>query len=62
MENSDPILVKGLVIRTLKGAVGELFMDPDSKWINLFGLNKELIVSKLGIGVGFDYATCLRLG
>ncbi|KAI1087089.1 hypothetical protein F5B19DRAFT_486997 [Rostrohypoxylon terebratum] len=62
MENSDPILVKGLVVGTLKGAAGELFMDPDSKWINPFGLNKELIVSKLGIGVGFDYATVLETG
>lgn len=62
MEDSDPIHVKGVIIGTLKGAKGELYMDTDSRWINPFNLNKELIVSRLGIGAGFDYATVLLRG
>lgn len=37
-------------------------MDPSSRWINPFGLNKELVVSNLGIGAGFDYATVFETG
>lgn len=37
-------------------------MDPDSRWINPFNLNKELIVSNLGIEAGFDYATVFEIG
>lgn len=29
-------------------------MEPDSRWINAFNLDKELIVSQLGIGAGFE--------
>jgi hypothetical protein len=37
-------------------------MDANSQWINPFGLNDALIVSDLGIGAGFDYATVLETG
>ncbi|KAI1451228.1 hypothetical protein F4805DRAFT_464043 [Annulohypoxylon moriforme] len=62
MEDSDPILVKGMVVGTVRGAGGALLMDPDSRWINPFNLNKELIVSNLSIEAGFDYATVLETG
>ncbi|KAM0514405.1 hypothetical protein ACHAPE_006698 [Trichoderma viride] len=62
MEQSDPIHVTGLIVGNLKGANGELFMEPDSRWANPFNLHKELIVSNLGVGVGFDYATVLVVG
>ncbi|KAH7310920.1 hypothetical protein B0I35DRAFT_439890 [Stachybotrys elegans] len=62
MEQSDPIHVTGLIVGSLKGVNGELYMEPDSRWANPFNLHKELIVSNLGIGVGFDYATVLVVG
>jgi len=37
-------------------------MDSKSRWINPFGLNKELVVSKLSVGAGFDYATVFVTG
>jgi hypothetical protein len=37
-------------------------MDRDSRWINPLGLSEELIISKLGIDTGFDYATVLATG
>jgi hypothetical protein len=32
-------------------------MDPASKWVNPFGINEALVVSNLGIGTSFSYAT-----
>lgn len=37
-------------------------MDTNSRWTNPFGLNDALVVSNLGIGAGFDYATVLEVG
>ncbi|GAP86904.1 hypothetical protein SAMD00023353_2400470 [Rosellinia necatrix] len=62
MEDSDPFSVQGIIVGTFTGAHGALVMDPSSQWINPFSLNKELIVSNLGIEIGFDYATVFVVG
>lgn len=37
-------------------------MDSEDKWINPFKLNKNVVVSKPGIGAGFKYATAFVHG
>ncbi|KAG5813370.1 hypothetical protein H9Q74_003275 [Fusarium xylarioides] len=61
-KDSDPISVEGVIVGSFKGARGELKMSDDSKWVNPFGLNKNMIFSQLGFGTGFTYATVLVTG
>ncbi|KAF5230728.1 hypothetical protein FANTH_13720 [Fusarium anthophilum] len=61
-KDSDPISVEGVIVGSLKGARGELKMSDDSKWVNPFGLNKNMVFSQLGFGTGFTYATVLVTG
>ncbi|EWZ31266.1 hypothetical protein FOZG_15674 [Fusarium oxysporum Fo47] len=37
-------------------------MSDDSKWVNPFNLNKNMVFSQLGFGTGFTYATVLVTG
>ncbi|KAL3247338.1 hypothetical protein ABHI18_012444 [Aspergillus niger] len=62
LEHSDPVQVQGVVIGTISGASGCLLMKPDTRWVNPFNLNRELMVSNLGIEAGFEYATVFELG
>ncbi|KAF5965410.1 hypothetical protein FCOIX_12975 [Fusarium coicis] len=61
-KDSDPISVEGVIAGSFKGARGELKMSDDSKWVNPFGLNKNMVFSQLGFGTGFTYATVLVTG
>ncbi|KAK5988837.1 hypothetical protein PT974_10331 [Cladobotryum mycophilum] len=53
-DDQDPIEVQGVR--------GELFMKSGSKWINPFKLNEAVVISGVGIGTGFDYATVMARG
>ncbi|KAF5723494.1 hypothetical protein FMUND_1818 [Fusarium mundagurra] len=61
-KDSDPISVEGVIVGSLEGVSGELKMSDDSKWVNPFGLNKNMVFSQLGFGTGFAYATVLVTG
>ncbi|EXL52589.1 hypothetical protein FOCG_08380 [Fusarium oxysporum f. sp. radicis-lycopersici 26381] len=64
-KDSDPISVEGVIVGSFKGARGELEvwkMSDDSKWVNPFNLNKNMVFSQLGFGTGFTYATVLVTG
>ncbi|KAF5568814.1 hypothetical protein FPHYL_2621 [Fusarium phyllophilum] len=61
-KDSDPISVEGVIVGSFKGARGELKMSAESKWVNPFGLNKNMVFSQLGFGTGFTYATVLVTG
>ncbi|KAF4485672.1 hypothetical protein FAGAP_11478 [Fusarium agapanthi] len=61
-KDSDPISVEGVFVGSFKGARGELKMSDDSKWVNPFGLNKNMVFSQLGFETGFTYATVLVTG
>ncbi|SCO91442.1 uncharacterized protein FRV6_15570 [Fusarium oxysporum] len=64
-KDSDPISVEGVIVGSFKGARGELQvwkMSDDSKWVNPFNLNKNMVFSQLGFGTGFTYATVLVTG
>ncbi|KAF5603308.1 hypothetical protein FPCIR_1504 [Fusarium pseudocircinatum] len=61
-KDSDPISVEGVIVGGFKGARGELKMSDDSKWVNPFGLNENMVFSQLGFGTGFTYATVLVTG
>ncbi|TVY73675.1 hypothetical protein Focb16_v005236 [Fusarium oxysporum f. sp. cubense] len=61
-KDSDPISVEGVIVGSFKGARGELKMSDDSKWVNPFNLNKNMVFSQLGFGTGFTYATVLVTG
>ncbi|KAF5592299.1 uncharacterized protein FSUBG_10192 [Fusarium subglutinans] len=61
-KDSDPISVEGVIVGSFKGARGELKMSDDSRWVNPFGLNKNMVFSQLGFGTGFTYATVLVTG
>jgi len=37
-------------------------MDKKDIWINPFNFNKNLVISKLGVGAGFRYATVVVHG
>ncbi|KAL7758434.1 hypothetical protein ACKLNR_010861 [Fusarium oxysporum f. sp. zingiberi] len=61
-KDSDPISVEGVIVGSFKGARGELKMSDDSKWVNPFNLNKNMVFSQLGFGTGFTYVTVLVTG
>ncbi|KAF5684634.1 hypothetical protein FDENT_6639 [Fusarium denticulatum] len=61
-KDSDPISVEGVIVGSFTGARGELRMSDDSKWVNPFGLNENMVFSQLGFGTGFTYATVLVTG
>ncbi|KAI1812808.1 hypothetical protein GGS20DRAFT_518042 [Poronia punctata] len=62
LQDSAPIKVYGILKGTFKGMDGQLSMDPSAEWDNPFNLNTELILSKLGMSIGFNYATVFELG
>ncbi|KAE8165389.1 hypothetical protein BDV40DRAFT_297418 [Aspergillus tamarii] len=56
-DDQSPIRVRGYINGDIERAEGGLYMASDDKWTNPFKLNKKAVVSKLGIGAGFRYAT-----
>ncbi|KAE8153299.1 hypothetical protein BDV25DRAFT_137055 [Aspergillus avenaceus] len=61
-DDQDPVRVKGVISGTPLRADGELYMEPEDKWVNPFKLNKAVVLSELGVGAGFKYATVLVHG
>ncbi|KAK2754427.1 hypothetical protein FQN54_007071 [Arachnomyces sp. PD_36] len=61
-DDQDLIRVKGSVIGDALGAEGSLIMKDNDTWVNPFKLNKSIVLSKLGVGAGFKYATVLING
>ncbi|KAF4973360.1 hypothetical protein FSARC_338 [Fusarium sarcochroum] len=61
-KDSDPICVEGVIVGTFKDVQGDLKMNEDSRWVNPFNLNKNIVFSRLGVSTGFTYATVLLIG
>ncbi|KAM0355061.1 hypothetical protein ACHAPU_000912 [Fusarium lateritium] len=61
-KDTDAICVEGVLVGTIEGAGGDLKMSDESKWKNPFNLNKNLVVSRLGVGAGFTWATVMVTG
>ncbi|KAE8131103.1 hypothetical protein BDV38DRAFT_289020 [Aspergillus pseudotamarii] len=61
-DDQPPIRVRGYINGDIERAEGGLYMAAEDRWINPFKLNKKAVVSKLGIGAGFKYATVWAQG
>ncbi|XHG01805.1 hypothetical protein AWENTII_005176 [Aspergillus wentii] len=61
-KGQSPINVIGDIRGSMTDAYGALYMKEGDKWVDPFGLNKKAVVSELGVGAGFKYATVLEEG